>query len=78
MNIEEFEVVQQNEKVLNDFYALPHPRVEEINEDPGRAPPLMFYDNDDVFWDDEINKKMKKWGHNIKSDMIINRLYTKH
>lgn len=63
---------------MTDFYIVPYQQMDEINEEPVKPTPLMYYDNDDGFWDEEIKRKMEKWGRNIQSEMLIHRTFLKH
>lgn len=45
------------EKVLTDFYILPHNDPYAVKEDYGPILPLHYYDNDDGFWDEYIQMK---------------------
>lgn len=54
MNISEFQVEPEMEKVQTDFYILPHSEPYEIKEPYGPLLPLNYYDNDDGFWDEYI------------------------
>jgi hypothetical protein len=42
------------DKILTDFYTPPHPEPHEIIAPPGPPIPMMYYDNDDGFWDEYI------------------------
>ena len=54
MNITDYQVEPEMEKVLTDFYVKPYPGAHDILEDPHPILPLHFYDNDDGFWDEYI------------------------
>jgi hypothetical protein len=75
MNITEYTVEPEMEKVLTDFYVKPYPDVREVLEDPHPIIPLHYYDNDDGFWDEYIKEKHDRWGQH---DMITNRRFFKH
>jgi hypothetical protein len=77
MNITEFTVEPEMEKVLTDFYVKPYPDIHfvEAGNSPNPSLPLDFYDNDDGFWDDYIKAKRDKMSQN---DLIVNRRWFKH
>lgn len=54
MNITEFTVEPEMEKVMTDFYLKPYPDVHDVEEVADPILPLDFYDNDDGFWDEYI------------------------
>lgn len=75
MNIDLYEVEPEMETVLTDFHIPPYPTPFEIAEEKKVVLPLMYYDNDDGFWDEYIDRKYQKWG---QTPMLINRKFYKH
>ena len=74
LNITQYQVEPEIEKVMTDFYLKPYPDP----RDPIDAPliqPVNYYDNDDGFWTEYIQHKQEKWAAN---SMIVNRPYLKH
>ena len=74
INIDNYEAEPEFEKILTDFYTPPHPGPHD-HADPGPVIPMMFYDNEDGFWDSYIQKKQDKMGEN---PMIVGRSFFKH
>lgn len=74
LNISDYQVEPEMEKVMTDFPLPP-------DQDPrayipyGPILPLDFYDNDDGFWDDYIKQKQERWAAN---PMIVRRPFLKH
>lgn len=60
MNINEFTVEPEMEKVLTDFPIKPYSDPHDVYEDPNPILPLNFYDNDDGFWDEYIAHKQER------------------
>ncbi len=75
LNITEFQVEPEMEKVMTDFYIKGYPDPLAANEEQGPILPLHFYDNDDGFWDEYITHKQNRWE---KNQMIVNRPFIKH
>lgn len=75
MNITEFTVEPEMEKVMTDFYTKPYSDPLKPLNEAEQVIPLNYYDNDDGFWDEYIQEKYSKWGDNL---MITNRLFIRH
>lgn len=77
LNIVEYTVEPEMEKVLTDFYVKPYPDITYVKagNDPNPAIPLDYFDNDDGFWDEYMSLKREKLGMN---QMIVNRRFFKH
>lgn len=76
LNITDFQVEPEMEKVMTDFFILPYPDPKQVDaETPHPVLPFNFYDNDDGFWDSYIRVKEDKWAAN---QMIVNRKFLKH
>lgn len=75
LNITDYQVEPEMEKVMTDFYVKPyhHPLDPVDKYDP--LLPLHYYDNDDGFWTEYIQMKQNKWAAN---PMIVNRPFLKH
>lgn len=75
LNITDYQVEPEMEKVMTDFYVKPYPNPLEADHPAGPLLPLHYYDNDDGFWSEYIQMKHNKWGSN---QMIVNRQFLKH
>ncbi len=74
LNIAQYQVEPEMEKVMTDFPVKEYPDPkEEMN--PPLLTPINFYDNEDGFWDDYIKHKQDRWAAN---PLIVNRPFIKH
>lgn len=60
---------------MTDFYLKPYPHPNDSINYTDPLLPLNYYDNDDGFWTEYIQKKQNKWAAN---PMIVNRPFLKH
>ena len=74
LNITQYQVEPEMEKVMTDFYLKPYPDPKEPTPEP-LIQPINFYDNDDGFWTEYISHKQNKWAAN---PLIVNRPFLKH
>lgn len=74
LNIAQYQVEPEMEKVMTDFALKPYPNPKE-EIDPPLLTPINFYDNEDGFWDDYIRHKQDRWAAN---PLIVNRPFIKH
>jgi hypothetical protein len=74
LNITEYQVEPEMEKVMTDFYVKPYADPKEPQEKP-LLQPLNYYDNDDGFWNEYIEQKHQKW---FSNPLIVNRPFLKH
>lgn len=67
------------EEVLQDFKTKPYPQMYEKQAlEDFQAFPMDFYDNDDGFWDKEIEAKNEKFNIYAQSEMMVGRPVFKH
>ena len=74
MSITDFQVEPEMEKVLTDFYIKPNMDPHLVGEEYNPMP-LMFYDNEDGFWDNYIQHKVNRWG---EAGLTVRRPFLKH
>jgi hypothetical protein len=60
--------------VLTDFYVKPYKGLYDTLGDEEPNIPLYYFDNEDGFWDDHIQKKFTQWQEH---NMIVNRKFIK-
>lgn len=84
MGIDEYQVEPATNKCLTDFYTQVYPTGDAIeardtgDRNNGVAPkelPINYYDNDDGFWDDYIDHKLKR---GEEAGFIVNRMHVMH
>ena len=74
LNITQYQVEPEMEKVMTDFQLKPYPDPRDPIPEP-LIQPLNYYDNDDGFWTEYIRHKQDRWAAN---PMIVNRPFLKH
>ena len=84
MNIDEYQVQPAQNQCMTDFMLFERQGPKEIDARTGgdrifgveaKQLPLMYYDNEDGFWDDYIAEKRQNWG---EQDMITRRFWMQH